>query len=99
MPGFDPHTRPGVFQGLVLEPSGIESEAVTDEQERFTAATDEVNHRLVVNDVTVEPHAPIHRVDHPFTPARERSDQLRQEQAATPSLVAFPTGVAEPKKR
>ncbi len=99
MPGFDPHPRPGVFQGLVLEPSGIESEAVTDEQERFTAGTDEVNHRLVVNDVTVEPHAPIHRVDHPFTPARERSDQLRQEQAATPSLVAFPTGVAEPKKR
>lgn len=99
MPGFDPHTRPGVFQGLVLEPRRIESEAVTDQQEGFTAGADQVNHGLIVNDVTVEPHAPIHRVDHPFTPARERSDQLRQEQAATPSLVAFPTGVAEPKKR
>lgn len=99
MPGFDPHTRAGIFQGFVLERNGIESETFTDEQEGFAAGADEVNHRLVVNDVTVEPHAPIHRVDHPFTPARERSDQLRQEQAATPSLVAFPTGVAEPKKR
>ena len=99
MPGFDPPTRPGILQGLVLEPVRIESETVTDEQEGFPAGADEVNHRLIVNDVTVEPHASIHRVDHPLAPPRERSDQLRQEQAATPSLVALPTGVAEPKKR
>jgi hypothetical protein len=58
-----------------------------------------MHHRLVTDAVAVEPDAPVQRVFHALAAADEGPDQTRQEQLIRPSMVADPTGVAEPMKR
>jgi hypothetical protein len=83
MPRVTSSTSSWVLEQLVLEMGDWQANGAAVIDQTLTVGGDEVSHRTALPDVTVEPQAAFHRVDHSFTSKRELTIRAIVERAVT----------------
>lgn len=103
MPRCASHSGSRILEWFVLETRLGNSDATAVLEQTFAIRRYQVRHRTPLPDVTVQPEAAVHGVDHPFTSRAEFAVHLAgiipaHLQATSPLTVAGDTGAAAPMK-
>ena len=67
MPGIASNTRAWILESLVLKPCARETHSAAIFDQERAIRGNEVGHRPSLPNVSMEPQAAFHRMDHPFT--------------------------------